>query len=183
MPKARAHSKIRKLGIEELVDNLLLSNATYKEIIEKVKDATGETIGKSSLSRYQMQWQEERYREETISKEIDAMMALLQGKPDVDPTDGAMLLVKRKLVSRLAQAEANFDNTDALDLAHVLIRMKRLEQMSGQLKVQEERLELLKQKVAAAAEKVEALGKAKNLDADTLRKIREEIYGLAPASV
>lgn len=182
MPKARAHSKIQKLGVEELVDNLLLANATYKDITEAVKKATGETIGKSSLSRYQMRWQEERYREETIRKEIDAMMALLQGQADVDPTDGAMLLIKRKLVSRLAQAEANFDNTDALDLAHVLIRMKRLEQMSGQLKVQEDRLELLKQKVAATADKVEALGKARNLDAETLRKIREEIYGLAPAA-
>ena len=183
MPKPRAHSKITKLGVEELVDNLLLADATYKEITEAVEQATGQKIGKSSLSRYQMRWQEERYREETIAKEIEAMMALLQGKPDVDPADGAMLLIKRKLVSRLAQAEANFDHTDALDLAHVLIRMKRLDQMGGQLKVQEERLALLQQKVAATAEKVEQIGKAKHLDAETLKKIREEIYGLAPAGV
>lgn len=175
-------NKIQKLGVEELVDNLLMANATYKEIEQAVEQATGKTIGKSSLSRYRMRWEEERYREETIAKEVDAMMQLLKSEPDVDPTDGAMLLIKRKLVSRLAQADANFDNTDALDLAHVLIRMKRLEQMSGQLKVQEERLTLLQQKVAAAADKVDEIGKAKNLDPDTLKRIREEIYGLAPVA-
>jgi Protein of unknown function (DUF3486) len=182
MPKPRAHSSVQKLGVEELVDNLLLSNATYKEIEEAVEQATGQKIGKSSLSRYRMRWEEERYREETITKEIDAMMRLLKAEPGLDPTDGAMLLIKRKLVSRLAQAEANFDNTDALDLAQVLIRMKRTEQMGGQLKVQEERLALLQQKVQATAEKVEAIGKAKHLDPETLKMIREEIYGLAPAA-
>lgn len=177
----KAINRIQKLGVEELVDNLLLANAAYKDITEAVEKATGQTIGKSAISRYRMRWEEERFREETIGKEVDAMMKLLKSEPDIDPTDGAMLLIKRKLVSRLAQAEANFDNTDALDLAHVLIRMKRLEQMGGQLKVQEERLVLLQQKVKTAAENVEQLGKAKNLDPDTLKRIREEIYGLAPA--
>ncbi len=174
-------NKVQRLGVEELVDNLLLSHATYAEIEEAIRKATGQTIGRSSLSRYRQGWADEQFRERTISKEIDAMMKLLKADGEIDPTDGAMLLLKRKLVSRLAQADANFDNTDALDLAQVLIRMKRTEQMGGQLKVQEERLALLQQKVAATAEKVEQLGKAKNLDAETLKKIREEIYGLAPA--
>lgn len=183
MPKARAHSSIDKHGVQELVGQLLeIPGTTYEQIIEQVKQATGTVISKSALSRYQAAWNEKRYREATITKEIDAMMRLLKAEPGIDPTDGAMLLIKRKLVSRLAQAEANFDNTDALDLAHVLIRMKRVEQMSGQLKVQEERLALLQQKIAATADKVEAIGKAKHLDPETLKRIREEIYGLAPAA-
>ena len=179
MPKARAHSKIQKLGVEELVDNLLLANATYKEITEAVEKATGQKLGKSSLSRYQMRWQEERYREETIAKEVDAMMALLQQKPDVDPADGAMLLIKRKLVSRLAQAEANFDQTDALDLAHVLIRMKRLDQMGGQLKVQEERLALLQARVKTTAEKVKTELQAANVPGEKIAQMVDEILGVA----
>lgn len=174
-------NKIQKLGVAELVDNLLLANAEYAEIQQAVKDATGQEISKSSLSRYRQGWQEERYREDSIRKEIEAMMQLLQAKPGVDLTDGAIALLLQKIISRLAEADANFDRADALDLAHLLVRMKRLDQMGGQLKVQEERLTLLKQKVAATADKIDEIGKAKNLDPETLKKIREEIYGLAPA--
>ena len=182
MAKSRSHSSIEKLGVQELVGHLLeIPGTTYEQIIAQVKTTTGTTISKAALSRYRAAWNERQYRAETISKEVDAMMALLQQKPDVDPTDGLMLLIKRKLVSRFAQAEANFDHADTLEAAQLLNRIKRTEQMGAALKVQEQRLELLQRKVKTAAENVEQLGRAKNLDAETLKKIREEIYGLAPA--
>ena len=182
MAKSRSHSSIEKLGVQELVGQLLeIPGTTYEQIVEQVKKATGTTISKSALSRYQDAWNEKRYRAETIQKEVDAMMAILKQNPDVDPTDGLMLLIKHKLVSLFSQAEANFDHADTLEAAQLLNRIKRTEQMGAALKVQEQRLELLQQKVASAAEKVEDLGKSKNLDPETLKRIREEIYGIAPA--
>lgn len=177
----KATGKIQKLGVEELVDNLLLANAEYAEIQAAVKKATGQEISDSALSRYRKRWDDRRFREDTIEQEVDAMMKLLQSNPDVDPTDGAMLLLKRKMVSRLAQADANFDQADALDLAHVLIRMKRTDQMGGQLKVQEERLELLKQKVAATAKDVGDTAKAAGLSSDVVDAIKQKILGVVPA--
>ena len=182
MAKSRSHSSIEKLGVQELVGHLLeIPGTTYEQIVAQVKQATGTIISKSALSRYQAAWNEKRYRAETIQKEVDAMMALLKQNPEVDPTDGLMLLIKHKLVSLFSQAEANFDGADTLEAAQLLNRIKRTEQMGAALKVQTQRLELLQQKVTAAVENVEQLGRAKNLDAETLKKIREEIYGLAPA--
>ena len=182
MAKSRAHSSIEKAGVQELVGHLLeIPGTTYEQIVKQVREATGTIISKSALSRYQAAWNEKRYRAETIQKEVDAMMAILKQNPDVDPTDGLMLLIKHKLVSLFSQAEANFDGADTLEAAQLLNRIKRTEQMGAALKVQTQRLELLQQKVTAAAENVEQIGRAKNLDAETLKKIREEIYGLAPA--
>ena len=182
MAKSRSHSSIEKLGVQELVGQLLeIPGTTYEQIVEQVRKATGTTISKSALSRYQAAWNEKRYRAETIQKEVDAMMAILKQNPEVDPTDGLMLLIKHKLVSLFSQAEANFDGADTLEAAQLLNRLKRTEQMGAALKVQEQRLGLLQEKVKAAAETVEQLGRAKNLDPETLKKIREEIYGLAPA--
>ena len=182
MAKSRSHSSIEKLGVQELVGQLLeIPGTTYEQIVEQVKKATGTIISKSALSRYQAAWNEKRYRAETIQKEVDAMMAILKQNPDVDPTDGLMLLIKHKLVSLFSQAEANFDHADTLEAAQLLNRIKRTEQMGAALKVQTQRLELLQQKVAATAEKVDDTLKSKHLDPETLKKIREEIYGLAPA--
>lgn len=182
MAKSRSHSSIEKAGVQELVGHLLeIPGTTYEQIVKQVQETTGTVISRSALSRYQAAWNEKKYRAETIQKEVDAMMAILKQNPDVDPTDGLMLLIKHKLVSLFSQAEANFDGADTLEAAQLLNRIKRTEQMGAALKVQTKRLELLQQKVKDAAENVEQLGRAKNLDAETLKKIREEIYGLAPA--
>lgn len=183
MAKSRAHSSIETRGVQELVEHLLeIPGTTYEQIIAQVQAATGTRITKSALSRYRASWNDRQYREATITQEVDAMMALLKQNPDVDPTDGLMLLIKRKLVSLFAQAEANFDTADTLEAAQLFNRIKRTEQMGAAIKVQEARLELLQRKVAAAAEKVDDTLRSKNLDPETLKKIREEIYGLAPVS-
>ena len=173
MAKSRSHSSIEKLGVQELVGQLLeIPGTTYEQIVEQVKKATGTTISKSALSRYQAAWNEKRYRAETIQKEVDAMMAILKQNPEVDPTDGLMLLIKHKLVSLFSQAEANFDHADTLEAAQLLNRIKLTEQMGAALKVQEQRLELLQRKVAATAKEVSDTVKGAGLSNEVVEAIR-----------
>mgnify|MGYP001565713720 CR=1 FL=1 len=182
MAKSRAHSSIEKLGVQELVGQLLeIPGTTYEQIVEQVKKATGTIISKSALSRYQAAWNEKRYRAETIQKEVDAMMALLKQNPDVDPTDGLMLLIKHKLVSLFSQAEANFDHADTLEAAQLLNRIKRTEQMGAALKVQTQRLELLQQKVAATAKDVGETVKSAGLSNEVVDAIKQKILGVVPS--
>ena len=180
MAKSRSHSSIEKAGVQELVGHLLeIPGTTYEQIVAQVKQATGSTISKSALSRYQAAWNERRYRSETIQKEVDAMMAILKQNPDVDPTDGLMLLIKHKLVSLFSQAEANFDGADTLEAAQLLNRLKRTEQMGASLKVQEQRLGLLKEKVKATADKVKTELQAAGLPREKIVEMVDEILGVA----
>jgi hypothetical protein len=182
MAKSRSHSSIEKLGVQDLVGHLLeIPGTTYEQIVAQVKKATGTTISKSALSRYQAAWNEKRYRAETIQKEVDAMMAILKQNPEVDPTDGLMLLIKHKLVSLFSQAEANFDQADTLEAAQLLNRIKRTEQMGAALKVQEQRLELLQRRVATTAKEVSETVKGAGLSREVVEAIRQKILGVVPA--
>lgn len=179
MAKSRSHSSIEKAGVQELVGHLLeIPGTTYEQIVKQVHEATGSTISKSALSRYQAAWNEKKYRAETIQKEVDAMMAILKQNPEVDPTDGLMLLIKHKLVSLFSQAEANFDGADTLEAAQLLNRIKRTEQMGAALKVQEQRLGLLQEKVKATADKVKTELQAAGVPREKIVEMVDEILGV-----
>lgn len=172
-------SKVHELGVVELVDDLLEANATYGDIVAAVEKETGRRISASALSRYRSHWAAKRASEDAMRQQFDRLAELVKGNPDLDLKQAGTDLLWQKLFQRLAAADASFEDADLLDLAHVLLKAKRVDQTADALKLQRERLDVLKQKIAAAADKVDALGRAKSLDEETLKKIREEIYGLA----
>lgn len=182
MATSRAHSSIEKLGVQELVGHLLeIPGTTYEQIVEKVKEATGKRITKSALSRYRAVWSDAQHQLELAKKDADAITAMLKQNPDVNFTESAMAMLLSKLVRRFAHAQESFENVPLDKLSHLLVKVSRAQQATELLRIAGERLTLQMQKVKTAAENVEQLGRAKNLDADTLKRIREEIYGLAPA--
>jgi hypothetical protein len=178
----RAHSSIDKLGVQELVGHLFeVPGTTYEHIIEKVREATGQTITKSSLSRYHSTWADAQRQIELARKDADVITAMLKEHPDMNFTDSAMAMLLGKLVRRFAHAQDSFETVPLDKLSHLLVKIARAQQATEVLRIQGERLALLQQKVQATANKVEEIVKPKNLDAETLKRIREEIYGLAPA--
>lgn len=183
MPTNRAHSSIEKLGVQELVGHLFeVPGTTYEHIIEKVREATGKTITKSSLSRYHATWADAQKQMELARKDTEVIAAMLKEHPDMNFTDSAMAMLLGKLVRRFAHAQDSFESVPLDKLSHLLVKVARAQQATEVLRIQGERLALLQQRVQQTAEKVDAIGKAKNLDAETLRTIREEIYGLSPAA-
>ncbi|WP_447978094.1 phage protein Gp27 family protein [Candidatus Nitrospira bockiana] len=178
----KTRSRVEDLGVQDLVDQLFEANATYEQISKAIEEQTGQRISDSALSRYRQRWSDARARLQQVQHEVEAIMGVLGAKPDANFKDAAMGLFWSKLLRRMAEADATFDRADMVELGHLLVKAVRLNQNTDALQLQRERLDLLKQKITTTAEKVEALGRAKNLDEETLRKIREEIYGLAPAA-
>lgn len=181
MAKSRSHSSIETLGVQELVGHLLeIPGTTYEQIVEKVKEATGKRITKSALSRYRAVWSDAQHQMELAKQDAEAITTMLKQSPDMNFTEAAMAMLIGKLVRRFAHSAESFENVPLDKLSHLLVKVSRAQQATEGLRIQGERLALLTQRVKATAENVEQLGRAKNLDAETLKKIREEIYGLAP---
>jgi tetratricopeptide (TPR) repeat protein len=179
----KATSRIDELGVRELVENLFEANTEYAEIIKIVKEKTGQDISDSALSRAYQAWTRRRMRAESIEREVETLTKALAGNPDLDIKKTVLGLFWKKVADRFAEANLSFDKADAVDMSYLLLRGIRTEQMAGQLDLQKDRLDLLKQRVKGVADKVEAAVKAKGLDPETIKTIREEIYGLAPVNI
>ncbi|BFU90145.1 MAG: hypothetical protein NTAFB01_13320 [Nitrospira sp.] len=176
----RAHSSIDKLGVQELVGHLFeVPGTTYEHIIDKVREATGQRLTKSSLSRYHATWADAQKQIELARKDADVITAMLKAHPEMNFTDSAMAMLLGKLVRRFAHAQDSFETVPLDKLSHLLVKVARAQQATEVLRIQSERLALLQQRVQQAAEKVADAAKSKGLDDDTLKQIREEIYGIA----
>ena len=180
MAASRSHSSIDKLGVQELVGHLLeVPGTTYEQIVDKVKEATGKRITKSALSRYRAVWADAQHQLELARKDAEAVTAMLKEHPDMNFTESAMSMLLGKLVRRFANAADSFETVPLDKLSHLLVKVARAQQATEVLRIQGERLALLQQKVAATAERVADAMKNKGLDEETLKQIREEIYGIA----
>jgi len=182
MATSRSHSSIEKLGVQELVGHLLeIPGTTYEQIVEKVREATGKRVTESALSRYRAVWSNAEAQLRLAKQDAEAITNMMKEHPDTNFTESAMAMLVSKLVRRFAHSAESFENVPLDKLSHLLVKVSRAQQATEGLRIQGERLAMLQQRVAKTAENVEQLGRAKNLDAETLKKIREEIYGLAPA--
>lgn len=175
-------SRIDELGVRDLVEQMFeIPTATYDDIIAKITEQTGETVSDSLLSRARQQWSARKALEASKTQEVETLVRVLKGEPGLNLDDTLMVLLKKKIAERLADAEATFADTNLLELCYLLVRAVRAGQSGASLTLQRERLALLSQRVATVADKVEQIAKAKDLDDDTLKTIREEIYGLSAA--
>lgn len=175
-------SRIDELHVRKLVEDMFESKATLADIAAAVKQVTGEEISEMALSRAHKKWDRERISAEASEREVEELMQALSGNPDLDIKKSVLGVFWAKVAKRFAQANLTFDKADALDMSHLLLKAFRTEQMGGQLDVQQERLELLRDKIKGVADKVADEGRRKGLDEETIRKIREDIYGLTPVN-
>lgn len=152
--------------VREQLNRLLLEGMTYEEGEAWLKDQ-GYTIGKSSVGRYG-KWFLELYQEilqfndqaRVLNADVD------EGMP-MEEAVGKMLL--KKVWSALIDGSADITANSRLiaDVAKLQAAHVKMNQWKGEL-------EKKAKKAMANIEK-----KSRHLDADTLRIIKEEIYGLA----
>lgn len=132
MATARAHSSIEKLGVQELVGHLLeIPGTTYEQIVEQVKAATGKRITKSALSRYHTVWRLRENGYQAMEQQLGRLEQMLAGNPDLDLKQGAMAIFWKKIVHRMADTQSTFDNADLLQVAQLLLKAKRLDQLEA----------------------------------------------------
>ncbi len=172
-------SKVDKLGVRDLVNQLFEANASYADITAAVAKETGEPISDSALSRYRKHWDAQRASEEAMEQQLDRLTAMLKADPDLDLKQGALALFWKKLIQRMADAEATFADADMVELSHLLLKAKRLDQTTDALAIQRERLELVKQKATQAAAKVEQELQTAGVSRDKIVEMVDEILGVA----
>ncbi|HNP80140.1 MAG TPA: DUF3486 family protein [Nitrospira sp.] len=172
-------SKVDKLGVRDLVNQLFEANASYADITAAVAKETGQAISDSALSRYRKHWDAQRASEEAMEQQLDRLTSMLKADPDLDLKQGALALFWKKLIQRMADAEASFADADMVELSHLLLKAKRLDQTTDALAIQRERLELVKQKASQAAAKVEQELQTAGVSRDKIVEMVDEILGVA----
>ncbi len=170
--------KISKLPheVRAAIDRLLIASgfAGYEDLEKIVLDAHGVTIGKSTLNRYGQRLQR---RLDTIRASTEAARAIAEAAPDeADHRSAAVIsLVQSSLFeAMLALDEAeDADPTERVKLlanaGRAIAETSRASQ--GQKKWAQE------QKAKLDTLEAEAGRGSKRLDADTLKAVREALYG------
>lgn len=178
--KRKQQSTIEKLGLKSLVDDLLESGLIYDDIVQTVLQQTEHRISKSMVSRHQ---QNNAGAQESLTRaraDANALLDVVLENPDRDMVDAGMQMLLAKMIHRFQDANDAFETADLYELGKLFDKLSRTKQRDELLDIQRERLNLMKANVTAVADKVVDAARGKGLDAETLKTIREEIYGLVP---
>jgi len=181
MSERKPRSSIEQLGVKELVENLLDANATYEEIRRIVFEQTSRRISIAALSRYRTKWSGAQERLARAGAEAQAVVSVLTEHPSGELVEAGMGMLLSKLVKRFSDAEESFETSDLMELGFLLNRTARTDQLGKALKLQEERLALLKQQVSAVADKVRTVMVDAGASSDRVVELVDEILGVATA--
>lgn len=172
-PRRRRHYKVQQLPEElrQLVDRMLSEGVPYEEIERIVREAGGD-VSKSGLHRYHASIQQVTERIVRAREQVQALVEAVRDHPDTDLAHAASSIMMQGLLERVARAEEDFEKMDLVDAGELIAKLER----SGVLR---ERLRL---EFAAKAEKavkaIEEHGRQMGLDQETLRYIKEQVYGI-----
>ncbi len=116
----RKHSKIDLLdpAVREEIDSMILSlDFTYKDIVEYIKDSTGQMISQAAVCRYAKGLCESleniRFAQETFRAVNDE----LNRNPNIDTTEGIIQILSHMLLTNIQQlSEEDFKGVDPLKL-------------------------------------------------------------------
>lgn len=173
---------------------------SVRSIIEEITAKTGEKIDDNAIYRYQEYWLDVERPFIQARKEADGMLAALKRNPTADIEE----LVRQRLTVAQVLTAKRFEESDPVALGYLAQGEKRIEvqqERNRLLKVRtdndkekiallertvvakEKQLDQARQKAQAAEKKIDSIGKRKGLDAETLKKIREEVYGIVEAPI
>src|SRR5574341_315784 len=184
-----------------LVDEMLAQNRTYDAIVDALRAKTGEKLAPSSLQRYHAgKWFPTRAALEETDRLYDLVKDALKasaGKNLDEITSDAAKAMLFKVVAALKDPDpyALYDivlargRLDVQEERNKILRERtnndreKIALLERTVKAKEQQLDQARQKAAAAEKKIETIGKKKGLDADTLKRIREEVYGIVGTPV
>jgi hypothetical protein len=182
----------------EIVERAFLEGPgvrSVKSICQEVREKTGEIVDDNAIYRYQNYWFTVERPFVEARREADGMLAALKQNPTADVEE----IVKQRLTIAQLLAAKRFDQSDPIALGYLAQGEKRLELNRARLAIEKQKLDIERQKVvalerqvaikerqmeemrekaAAAENRVEEMARKKKLDPETLRVIKEEIYGI-----
>ena len=169
-PKTRKHFAVEDRlpqGIKAQVDRLLIEGATYKEVADFLTKS-GHDISHSALGRYGKNFLEAYRAVRMLEDQAQALKS--EAGEGLVLEEAASKLFAQKIVEGLTTKKLALKN-----LPGMLGAFAKLQSSS----VQRERLKAdLSAKAKKAVENIEKKTRKKNMDPETKRIIREEIYGI-----
>lgn len=115
----RKHSKIDMLApeVKSTVESMITANYTYREIVEYIRDCTGEMISQAAVCRYAQGLCESlesiRYAQETFRAVNDE----INRTPDMDTTEGMIRILSHIMLTNVQQlSDEDFKKVDPLKL-------------------------------------------------------------------
>lgn len=166
-----------------------------QRIQDELAKATGESISNGALGRFVQHWRTQAQQMDRLEKAADRVLRAAK-QNDIEAEELGAAMIAQGLMAQQDEVGA-MEPRDLLrlnrDMAKLAIERKKLEldakkveAVERQLALKEAQLEAQRQKAAAIAAEAEraeqmmAAGTA--VSAETLRKIREQIYGLSEAA-
>lgn len=118
--KNRKHSKIDDLSpeIKSEVESMIIStNFKYSEIVDFIKDSTGQMISQSSVCRYARglctSLENVRFAQETLRAVNDEV----NRNPDMDTTEGIIRILSHMMLTNIQRlSDDDFENVDPMKL-------------------------------------------------------------------
>ncbi len=168
----RKHSKITLLPAEirQAVEEKLESGETYQNIAAWIK-RMGHDVSYGSVGRYGQDFFARLDRLKEVREQVKSIIEGAQGKTTFEMTEAAAQVAIQKILETLMDAE----RVEGESLTGLMIALSKLEQ-SG---VAREKLKIeLKQRADRAVENIGQAAKQKGLDEETLRIIKEQVYGI-----
>lgn len=202
MSERKKHFAVDKLSPagRKIVDDGLAANATYEAIVKALREKTGELLIARSLGRYRAnQWFPIRAALEETNRLhglVKDSLEKSQGKKFDEATSEVAKAMLFKVVTALKDPDpyALYElvladgRLDVQKDRNKILRERtdndreKIKLLERSVKAKERQIEQAREKAVAAEKTIEAIGKKKGLDAETLKKIREEVYGIVDAA-
>lgn len=169
----RKHSKLDALPPEIVseVNRLLVNEGrTYQEIVDWLQ-AMGHEVSRSSVGRYGKDFLAKLERLKIIKEQARTILDETQDRPAIEMTEAATQIAVQKILETLMEAE-DLKKESLTDLIFALSNLEKSGVLREKLKMDYRR------KAENAVKEIEKTAEKKGLDEETLRVIKEQIYGI-----
>jgi cobalamin biosynthesis Mg chelatase CobN len=148
MPKQnRRHYKVEQLKCRGMVDKMLAAGYIYEDIAAAVTDA-GESIGVSSLQRYNASFEFAAQKIRRVQEQTKVLVDALRESPGTEMAEVANQVMMAGLLERVAAADDEFASLDLAQTGKLIASLERSGTGRERLKMQFEKL------LKAAGEKI-----------------------------
>ena len=170
----RSHSKVAKLPdeIRAAVDRQIMAGVEYQEIADFI-NTMGTQVSRSSVNRYGQKFMAKMETLRLVREQAKLVVESAKDGPALEMVEAANQMAVQVILERLIEMD-DLKETMSTDVMKALALLERSATNRERLKLE------TKRKADEAVKTIEAAATAgrRNLDAETLAFIKEQIYGL-----
>jgi len=174
MANRRGHSKVSKLPdeIRAAVDRQIMAGVEYQEIADYI-NAMGTQVSRSSVNRYGQKFMVKMERLRLAREQAKIVVESAKDGPALETVEAANQMAVQVIMERLIEMD-DLKGAKSTDVLKALALLERSATNRERLKLE------AKRKAEEAVKSIEnaAASGRRNLDADTLAFIKEQIYGI-----